>query len=365
MTANSGSAGRRRAWGWAAHLRDGGTTPWAQWAGEGEPGGRYLPGAQQLELLRRLNAAGPVSADLAVRVLTASAAGRGRLDLELVGAVETRPLAQLPVDPADLSPGELLRVASSLIAEDVLAAGVPEPVKPSRVRLPWRQHYRLAGDPMLTDPRRADLIARGRQPGGRDPIVLVLGTDVGQMLVDLWTARSLSQGVQSWRAWLARAARADYLPERIDLARTAERWRSEVGLEHVHVVLDLETVPRLLRARGRLDDGPALSADAVDLARRVGQVLGVLALPDLRRALLRRTLVPRLLDAPGEPLVLPGRAAPWVGAHARRLRDDLLEGGYAVHGDPDSLLPMDRPGVDQPSDSGVLTLALRLLLEKK
>ena len=43
----------------------------------------------------------------------------------------------------------------------------------------------------------------------------------------------------------------------------------------------------------------------------------------------------------------------------------LLSAGYAVHGDPDSLLPVDRAGVPEPSDAGVLALALRLLLETR
>ncbi len=364
MSGNVDTPGLRRAWGWVDHLREGGATPWAAWAGEADSGGRYLPGAQQLELLRRLNAAGPTSPDLARRVLGASAPGRGRLDLGLVGAAEPRTFAMAPVDPADLSAQELLRIASGLIAEDVLATGAPAPERPPRA-LPWRARYRLSGDPVLTGPRRADLIAQGRPPSGRGSKVLVLGTDVGQMLVDIWTARSLSQGVQAWPAWLARASRADVLPPRIDLARTAQRWSQEVSRDRVQVVLDLDALPRLVRARRPLATAPQLSADAVDLARRVGEVLGVLALPEQRRALLHHTLVPRLLDAPGEPLVLPRRDASWARAHARRMGEDLLEGGYAVHGRLDGLLPVDRPGVGEPSDSAVLTLALRLLLEKK
>ncbi|WP_028643666.1 hypothetical protein [Nocardioides sp. URHA0020] len=356
--------GLRRGWGWVAHLRDGGTTPWDRWSDDGAAAGRYLPGAQQLELLRRLNAAGPVDAVLARRVLEASPAGRGRLDLELAGAARPRGFGSAPVDPADLPERELLRVASALLAEDVVAAGLASPTRLPRPR-PWRRRYRLVGDPMLTDPRRAALAAQGRPPGGRDARTLVLGTDVGQMLVDLWTARSLSQGVQSWRAWLDRASRADRLPARIDLARTADHWGREVGTARVHVVLDLDAVPRLTRGRGPLPGSPPLTADAVDLARRVGQVLGVLVVPEERRALLRQSLVPRLLDAPGEPLVLPARHTGWVRAHARRTTDDLLEGGYAVHGRLGSLLPIDRPGVTEPSDPGVLALALRLLLEKK
>ncbi|MBO0846512.1 MAG: hypothetical protein J2P22_13965, partial [Nocardioides sp.] len=47
-----------QAWGWVAHLRDGGTTPWSDWREPASPDhdpGPFLPGAQQLELLRRVN----------------------------------------------------------------------------------------------------------------------------------------------------------------------------------------------------------------------------------------------------------------------------------------------------------------------
>ena len=107
------------------------------------------------------------------------------------------------------------------------------------------------------------------------------------------------------------------------------------------------------------------SADAIDLARRVSQVLGLLAPPPHREALLRDTLRPRLLAIPGPALVVPPEHADWVHARATRVRDALLRAGYAVHGDPDSLLPVDRTGVPEPSDAGVLALAMRLLLEKR
>ena len=79
--------------------------------------------------------------------------------------------------------------------------------------------------------------------------------------------------------------------------------------------------------------------DAVDLARRTGQVLGLLATPPHRRALLHETLLPRLVAVPGPPLVVPEEHADWVRARAVRVRDALLRAGYPVHGDPDSLLP--------------------------
>lgn len=124
MSAGADSPGSTaRAWGWVAHLRDGGTTPWLAWSTTGSTEaspGDPLPGAQQLELLRRLNLAGVRSPGLADRVLAADATGRGRPDLELVGVAEPLPYGFAPVDPATLSDAELLRVAVGLVA-DVLA----------------------------------------------------------------------------------------------------------------------------------------------------------------------------------------------------------------------------------------------------
>ena len=101
--------------------------PGRRGSGLGESRGRYLPGAQQLELLRRLNQAGRPSAALADSVLAASAAGRGRPDLELAGAVPESAFGPAPVDPAALPAGELVRVAASLLADQVADAGLPEP----------------------------------------------------------------------------------------------------------------------------------------------------------------------------------------------------------------------------------------------
>jgi hypothetical protein len=360
--------GVRRAWGWVAHLQDGGTTPWRDWTQEGRPGGRMLPGAQQLELLRRLNLAGSPTPGLAARVLEASAPGRGRPDLELEGAVDTLAFGPPPVDPSDLPDDELLRVAASLLADDVVEEGAAAgPSAPRRSPPPrfWRTRYRLVGDPVLADPVRAELVARGRPPGGRGSAVLVLGTDLGTMLVHAWTARSFAEGGPAWRDWLEPLTRRRALPPRADLTGAARAWASRVGPERVRIVLDRAELPRLVGVRRPLPDPPALSADGVDLARRVGQVLGLLAAPPRRQALLRDTLRPRLLAVPGPPLVVPPEHADWVHARATRVRDALLRAGYAVHGDPDSLLPADRTGVPEPSDAGVLALALRLLLERR
>ncbi|MCD4532942.1 hypothetical protein LRP67_02450 [Nocardioides sp. cx-169] len=360
----NGVDGHRRAWGWVAHLRGGGTTPWSAWAGQGERRGAYLPGAQQLELLRRLNLAGSPGPGLVERVLAASAPGRGSPDLELVGADGGSAFGPRPVDPAGLPDAELTRVASSLLADDLVAAGTPPRRSPALVR-PWRTRYRLVGDPWLADPVRDALIARGRPPGGRGSTILVLGTDLATMVTDAWTSRAFDDGGPAWREWLDPLAAARALPRRVNLERAAATWTERVGAARVGIVVDAARLPRLVGLRRPLPAAPRPAADAVDLARRVAAVLGILVLPPRRAELLRHTLLPRLLDAPGRPLAVPAEHADWVVERATRLRDVLLRAGYAVHGDPDLLVPrradLTVAGAE-PTEAGVLGLAVRLLL---
>ncbi|MGB0099776.1 MAG: hypothetical protein WBP61_05790, partial [Nocardioides sp.] len=226
-----------------------------------------------------------------------------------------------------------------------------------------RARYRLVGDPALADPMRAALIAQGRPPGGRGSRVLVVGTDLGAMIAHAWTARSLAEGAVEWREWLTPFTRGRSVPPRVDLVRIARDWSERVGTERVHIVLDPAAVPRLVGVR-RLPGPLPLSADATDLGRRIGQVLGLLAVPGRKRALLRETLVPWLVESGGPALVVPEEHREWLHARAGHLRDELLRAGYAVHGDPDSLLPGERVGAPEPSDAGVLALAMALMLEK-
>ena len=106
----------------------------------------------------------------------------------------------------------------------------------------------------------------------------------------------------------------------------------------------------------------AASSLLTDLARRTASVLGLLVGPQRRQALLEDGLRPRLAVLPGPPLVVPPEHAEWLHRRGVRMRDALLRAGYAVHGDPDTLLPRERAGVTDPSDDGVLTLAVQLLL---
>jgi len=349
-----------RAWGWVAHLRDGGTTPWSAWgslAGADEQSGRYLPGAQQLELLRRLNLIRLPSPELADRVLGASAPGRGRPDLGLVGVLPDSAFGPPPVDPSRLPADELVRVATALIAEDVVAAG--DPLEPRTPRL-LRRRYRLLGDPDLTDVVRDALVADGRPPGGRRATVVVTGTDVSSMLVHVWTARSLGAGVRPWPEWLAAQARRG-LPDRIDLPTLAAAWVPRVGAGRVHVVLDdARRASRLVGRRRRVAPAGPLSADAVELARRTAPVVGTLVAPERRTALMRHRLRPVLAGWPGPDLDIPRRYRPWLVEQTSALRRRLASGDYAVHGVLPA--PAERRGVTAPDEERVLALAMQVLL---
>lgn len=359
--------GVRRAWGWVAHLRAGGTTAWTEWAEPAEPGGRVVPGAQQLELVRRLNAAGTPEVSLVERVLTASAPGRGRPDLELAGGVEPRAFGPPPVDPGGLAADELLRVATSLLAEDVVATDAPPRPTPSRTR-PWRTRYRIVGDPEIADPVRTQLIQRGRPPGGRGSVILVTGSRVDRMLVDAWTARCFDEGAPAWSDWLVALEHRDRVPRAVDVVRTARAWSERVGPDRVRIVLDPARLPRLVGVRRGLAPALPVSADASDLARRVAGGLRLLVPREQRQTLLRDTLRPLLSARPGPPLGVPARHRDWLLRRGGQMRDDLRRAGYPVHGDLAALLP-DGPVADgaggaiTPSDDGTLALAIGFLLD--
>jgi hypothetical protein len=133
----------------------------------------------------------------------------------------------------------------------------------------------------------------------------------------------------------------------------------------VHVVLDdPRRAARLVGRRRRVAPAPALSADAVELARRTAPVVGSLVTPERRTALMRHRLRPVLAAYPGPPLRLPRRHRAWVEQHTADLRRRLETGDYAVHGalpePPDRLF--GGAGVTAPDEERVLALAMQVLL---
>lgn len=351
-----------RAWGWVAHLRDGGTTPWCDWAGAGEPTGTSVPGAQQLELLRRLNAVGPPSPSLSSRVLAAEPSRRARPALPLLGLPTPATYGPRPVDPAALPVGDLVDLAAAVLAGALATQRPPSP--PTGVARPWAPRYHLHGDPEMTRWVGRHLTAHGRPPATHGGRALVLGTDAGRMLVDAWTHRALTGGVVRWPEWWRRRAGRDRFPWPVDLEGAVEAGYRRPGVRGVHVVTDPALAPRLVGLRRPLPPSEPLAATAVDVGRRVVRALRPLVSPPTRRALSSEVLRPRLAGVPGPPLVVPAEHREWVREEARRLisrfRSDPDR--YPVHGDLELLLPVDRPGAEvvRPRDS--LTVALELLL---
>jgi hypothetical protein len=364
--------GERRAWAWVDHLRDGGTTPWASFAEEGESRGPLLPGAIQLEVLRRLNLEkdGAAHRTLADRVLESSAPGRGQPDLQLAGAIEWSGFGPPPIDPAHILPGELVRLAVGVLAELTVDSdpGPVEKPKPAR-RMPWRRGFNIVGNPLAGDQTREALARAGRRPGRRNPVAVVLADDLGGMFADLWGWRVRRTLCTRFPAWVGHWAKRDELPQPLDTAAVADRWARKVGADNVHVVVQRHPaaeVARIVGARQPLDGAyTGLSGAASQLVRDVNGVLRVLVDAERHQHLLDTVLLPWLTDEHGPRWAVPRRHEEWVRRRAERLRDELSTGRYSLHGDLDLLVPTGSGPAQAPSDDAVLEIALRTLAKEE
>ncbi len=355
----TGEVSQGRAHGWVAHLRAGGTTPWLGWTAPADPTGP-LPGAQQLELLRRVNAAaqGRPRPGLADRVLGTPAAGRGKADLSLVG-VDAAAWGPRPVDPASLGPRELLRVASVLLAEDLVRLGTdPTPTAWPR---PWRRRLRLVGDPLVVAGHRRDLAARGRPEGGRRPVLVVVGAPLDELLAHTWTQRCFETGTQPWAEWLRFWRERDQLPARADLPASVERWPTR--RRSVRIVTDRDRLPGQLGV-SHLPQVLVPGADQAELARRVAAVVGLMV-PAPERPPLMRTLQLRMPGGGSAPVAVPEGEQEWVAAAAARSTRTLTRAGYPVVGDLADLAPTSGPHPVRggASDQQVLDLAIRMVAD--
>lgn len=351
-----------RAWGWVDHLLAGGTTTWTNWSGTAPPARVTVPAAQHLELLRRLNEVGSPGAELAERVLAVSAPGRGQPELELVGADRGSRFGPRPVDPSTIPASELLRVATAVLAADLLTLG-PAPPSTARIRRGrlFRTRYRLLGDPELVAPVRAELTRQGRPPGGRSPRLVVLAAGVDRMLADAWTHRAFGPGALPWPSWLERLTRDDRLPDGVDVLAQARQAARHTGADRLHVVLDPAHLAGLLGASSSLSLPSAPAAEVPDLARRVAPVLAM-SVTGRRRAVLLHRLRQLTGGTAGHPLSLPEERLDWAQARAEEIIAGLRRAGYAVHGDLETLRPRLGDGVAAPDPAATLLLALRLLL---
>lgn len=368
-----GPTATARAHSWVAHLREGGTTPWLAWSDQAAPRDAStgpLPGAQQLELLRRINLVAGSSAQprgdndrertrLADRVLAAPAAGRGKADLPLVG-LDAPGFGPRPVDPSGVGAHELLRVASVLLADDLVALGA-DPASTSWVR-PWRRRFRLVGDPVLVSGLRANLLARGRPEGGPRALLVAVGAPLDDLLARTWTQRCFETGTKPWTEWLRFWRERDQLPARADLLASVRRWNARRPF--VRVVTDLDRLPRQLGVR-QLPQVRVPGADQAELARRVAAVVG-LRVPAAERPALMRTLQRRIPDSGVAPIAVPSREQVWVAASAERMTLGLTRAGYPVIGDLAGLAPRHASsptGTGGADDRQVLDLAIRMIVD--
>lgn len=358
---------RAGAWGWVSHLREGGTTPWAvyragtQQSVAAEPSGERLPGAQQLELLRRINAATGGKTVVADGVLRATLTGRGQPEFALTGISEVRP----QIDPAALTDGELLRVAASAIADSLIIGGLPAPKEPPPARR-RRRHFHLVGDPWLTLPLREQLVLAGHPSGGMRARTYVVGDRFEQLVVDAWSAACFDIGPVPWEAWLAKWTERDRVPGRVDLVTIAERHRPRS--RSVEIVLDPSLVRGLLGVRRQLSVPRPLAVSALEISRRVAIVLGGLVSAEERTTLLRSRLLPLVAETTGPRLALPDQVEDWARSQAGRMRAALVDAGYRVHGGWDVLTASPEPTAatgefrtDEPTEAGALKAAVRLL----
>lgn len=376
----------RAAWSWVDHLRHGGSTPWLDWvardagaAADGTLPGDPLPGAAELELVRRLAERAPATLPpaaferLAEVVLSRSGPGRGLPQLPLLWPANAPArVGAPPVDPATVPEGELVRVGVGALTDLLLASETP-PGEPRRVRRrPWTTAFRLAGAPVTAHAVRAWLRAAGHVEGGRHPRVLLFVEPFDVHLAQVWSAWVQRGSAMRWETFVSRWAHRQELPPAARLASEARRWAQEVGPARVHLVVaprDADaarrTASEVLGLRGRERFAPApvrdLSPAGTDALRRLNRVLSVRLTPELRPPLLRRAAA--LFEAPADaPLVVPQGHLEWADQTAARLEHALGSGGYPVHGDLDRIAVRHRVGASHPSDRDVLDLVLRACL---
>jgi hypothetical protein len=375
---------------WTEHLRGGGTTPWSAWVSSGAvpdvdvSAGRSLPGAAQLEVVRRLalvsDLDGPRFARLADVVLHRSAPGRGLAQQPLAWPATSgapRRFGAPPTDPSDVPLDELVRVAIGTLTALLLAAPAPvEQADLRRRRFTRSPAFALAGAPVTTSAVRRALGAAGHAEGGASPRVVLLADPFDVSLAQVWSARVQRGAPVRWSGFVERWANRRELPPSADYPALAQRWAAEVGADAVHVlVAPRDAVAETARLLG-VDLGRArhpglqprwkdLSPASVDVARRVNAVLNVRAGGALRAAAVRACAAALVVvaDRP-RPLTVPGPFRQWATERARRVADDLGEGGYPVLGDLVRIVPRSEGLPTGPRRDDVLRVALDACLHQ-
>jgi hypothetical protein len=365
---------------WAGLLRAGSSQTWDDFLASDDGGAAPLgaevplPGAAQLELVRRLAASAGQLADferLADVVLTTAGPGRGLVDVPLpwpgVSDDGVR-IGTPPVAPDRLTADELLRVAAGVLAR-LLSAGPPPPPgqRPRRWR-PRRRGFALLGAPSTVGTVRAALLDQGLREGGSRTTWFVLGGPLEQLMAERWAARVRAGAGLRWQRIWRTAAANDRLPPGIALPTIAAHLAEELTPSRVHVVLGADVNETLVRVGEVL--GVSLSPVpvrhdvlATDLLRRVNPVLGLAVGEPARRTLVDTVWPEIAADDGSAPLGAPAAQLDWAVGAGERMAGALSGGGYAVHGDPALVVPTRRPGVRRsPDPDDVLAHALVVLV---
>lgn len=300
---------------WVDHLRAGGTTPWSEFEPAGPNRRGEVPGAAQLELVRRLAERwrGPGFERLADRVLQREAPGRGLPRLEVDHPAASHEVRA--VDPAEVPVEELLRLGSGVLAD--LAIAAPTEARPTAKA---RRRPVMLGAP-ITRFSYAD-----RHRG-----VVVVSPTLDQLMTEVWSTRVQLGAGARWRRFVELWAGRDQLPLSANAARLAAQAAKRVGLENVRVLVG--SAARLPAPESTPPGEPtSLTAESVDLLRRVNPLLGV-RLREHERDQARANAVRLLGGGHFLPLPIPAAHRDWANRRAQRIAEQLTEGGYAVHGD--------------------------------
>lgn len=353
-----------RSWSWVAALQRGTTIPWPLWRDdETTPSERpttlpYLPGAQQLELLRRTNAVAhargrTVPAGLADRILRAGSTDRGRGDLPLNGG-ELASFGPPAVDPTTLPATELLRVAAGLIARDLAIA--PLPARPPAGR---RGRQDLVGDPWAIR-FAADGGWRRRLWARRTGAVL--GTDLATLAAHAWADRCLDGAGSDLGGWLAERCGPERLPAVLDLAAHARRTAQRYGMKRTHIVLDTG----LMADRRFPISLPEVDLDDLELIRRVGRALGTLLPADQRRDTLEQMVLRQAAERSQPAATTWSVPEPFLSLlheHAERQVQVLRRHRYPVLGQLNGIVPNPAQGPGEPDQDRVLARAIDLTID--
>lgn len=365
---------------WAGQLRVGSTQTWAEFlaapAIAALPWGADapLPGAGQLELVRRLAMERPPQhARLAELVFGTAVGGRGLVDVPLPWPPDDSPdhaspvIGTPPVASDELSADEVLRVAAAVLVR-LLAAARPGPLEgEGRAWRPWRRSVTLLGAPATVAHLRGALRERGLREGGARTTYLVVGAPLDELMAQRWSARVRAGAGMRWQRMWRTAEVHDRVPPGIAVPALAARLADQVGPARVHVVLgaDTDATARLVGEvlgveLGSFEDRH--DALATDLLRRVNPLL-TLAVGEARRREIVAGVWPEV--SAGEdsgPLAVPAGHRDWAVRTGERMATALTSGRYAVHGDPALVVPARRPGARHaPDPDDVLRHALRVV----